>query len=469
MKLRVLSIFLCIMPILTVFANAVNSEDTQNTTIQTEIVEENVVEEINFIDIKTSDWFYEDVMTMAEKGILNGYLDNSFKPQNNITYGEIFKVVCEAFDIGKMQTEANAHWAKGYYDALVAQNIILENFDLTQINNYATRDDLANLIFEGFGINSINILQVFEDTNSSVVNTLYELGIINGVSSEGKLFFYPNTFISRAEACAIVNRSDSVFQNTKTITKEYYTHPEVPLIERPQTIADFENVLLYMAVNGITYHEIPYSDIGFDDLIGVYMYDDMAHDAFNTVFDKYPEYFTFANSLNVSVEGYSSRSTIKLVLNSSYYEIATINQMKSDFFAEMEDTLYALEISGQITEQMSEYEKAFAIFEHIVMNKKYDIAYSDLGYTAYGMSEFNEGVCQAYVANFMVLCDLLGIESYGVSAIYDESHIWVEAILDGKTIIIDPTFADPVPDIRGYVEYKYFDIEEAELIKAHMA
>jgi len=51
--------------------------------------------ENKFTDIKTSDWFAKYVNTAAKKGIIKGYNDGSFKPGNTITLAEFLKIAVE--------------------------------------------------------------------------------------------------------------------------------------------------------------------------------------------------------------------------------------------------------------------------------------------------------------------------------------------------------------------------------------
>ena len=51
---------------------------------------------ISFTDVPTNHTFYSDIRCLACRGVLGGYADGSFMPQNNITRGQIAKVVSNA-------------------------------------------------------------------------------------------------------------------------------------------------------------------------------------------------------------------------------------------------------------------------------------------------------------------------------------------------------------------------------------
>ncbi len=87
-----------------------------------------------FSDVVEADWFYEVVLAAAEKGLVNGYPDGTFKPANSITREEAIAVLCRA----TMGAHADADclaafddvdeigsWAVGYVDAFVGEGIVI--------------------------------------------------------------------------------------------------------------------------------------------------------------------------------------------------------------------------------------------------------------------------------------------------------------------------------------------------------
>ena len=46
-----------------------------------------------FNDLPESHWAYQDIMTLAGEGTVNGYEDGSFRPQNKITRAETMSLV----------------------------------------------------------------------------------------------------------------------------------------------------------------------------------------------------------------------------------------------------------------------------------------------------------------------------------------------------------------------------------------
>jgi hypothetical protein len=51
---------------------------------------------VEYNDVTEDDWFYEEVISLAEEGYAYGYPDGSFRPNNNITRAETAKLITKA-------------------------------------------------------------------------------------------------------------------------------------------------------------------------------------------------------------------------------------------------------------------------------------------------------------------------------------------------------------------------------------
>jgi len=73
-----------------------------------------------FSDIKSEDWYYEEVQGLAKEGLINGYPDGTFAPNKTVTHGEIATILSNYWrkknifismeDSG--YTDIDGHWAK---------------------------------------------------------------------------------------------------------------------------------------------------------------------------------------------------------------------------------------------------------------------------------------------------------------------------------------------------------------------
>ncbi len=421
-----------------------------------------------FEDVSPNEWYYDYLQVLTEKNIINGYEDNTFQPQKNITKGEVLKIIITSLGETKTNTTNTSHWAYGYLEK--AQQLGIENTGTTtyELSEPASRMYVAQIIMNALDMGTFNVQPLFYDADHEVLDTLFFLGIVKGEVGGNELFFYPEEQISRAEISALTVRMLDVLEADSLLNKKTVTHPTPTLQEQPTTPQQFEQYLLYMVVNNISEMEIEYPTIGFDELVEVHEANKNLDTAFYNAFDVYHEYFTFANQMSSTVSGYDTNSKITITLGTSDFTTEQTTQMKNDFFSDAESILHVLRVTNQINDSMTDVEKAKVFFEFIVKNKEYDEELKPISFLAYGITETNEGVCQGYVSLLNTLLKLEGINAVGVSGIASGgNHIWTKATLDGVEYYLDPTFADPIPDTPGYVDMKYFLIPEEELRITH--
>ena len=130
--------------------------------------------DISFSDVPESSWFYEDVMTLSESGVVSGYPDGTYRPTKKVTTGESLKMILLAAGYPEPE-RAESHWARGYLNFAIDQGFLVRYQDISDLDVNMTRGLLAKL----------------------AANAL-------GLSDPGT--YRPDASVSRAEIAAIVNR-----------------------------------------------------------------------------------------------------------------------------------------------------------------------------------------------------------------------------------------------------------------------
>lgn len=74
-------------------------------TILSRLVEPSQVGNVSFKDIAGDEWYAQNILTMANKGLLSGYEDGTFKPKGNITRAETIVI------LARMEKENNTYVA----------------------------------------------------------------------------------------------------------------------------------------------------------------------------------------------------------------------------------------------------------------------------------------------------------------------------------------------------------------------
>lgn len=171
-----------------------------------------------YSDVSSRDWFYSPVSELSEKKFILGYPDGTFKPNNPVTRAEFATIIARALDLGTDSAsfkDTGTHWAKGYIGAVLSAGIMKGYPDGTfKPNNNITRAEIATAIVRAFEFDETSAAYVpFKDTAShwaiDEIKIANQNGIINGYPGN---VFKPNTQATRAESAAMISRALYAFE-----------------------------------------------------------------------------------------------------------------------------------------------------------------------------------------------------------------------------------------------------------------
>lgn len=115
-----------------------------------------------FTDVDSGHYSYEAVKNVKELGIINGYTDGSFKPDNPITRAEIAAIMCQ---MAKEKPSNGAesvfsdvpenHWASGYISKAAEKKIIVGSNGIFRPDDNVTYEEAIKMTImaTGFGEN----------------------------------------------------------------------------------------------------------------------------------------------------------------------------------------------------------------------------------------------------------------------------------------------------------------------------
>jgi pimeloyl-ACP methyl ester carboxylesterase len=115
--------------------------------------EEDVTDQTKFTDIPADSEFLPYVRFLKQKGIMSGYKDGTFKPNEKLTRAQMAKLLTTAFQLKGHPTKPfkdvhNGHWAARYIDALAANGITTGKPDGTFApNKKMTRAQAAAFLY----------------------------------------------------------------------------------------------------------------------------------------------------------------------------------------------------------------------------------------------------------------------------------------------------------------------------------
>jgi S-layer family protein len=192
---------------------------------------------VQFTDVPASNTFYAQIRCLACRGIIGGYSDGTFRPNNNITRGQLSKIVAnsagfnepvsgQTFEdvlpdntffsfIGRM---AGRGIIGGYPCGGEGEPCGAGNRPYFRPNANATRGQISKIVSEAAGFNDVPEGQTYQDVPPE--NTFYlwierlsSRGIMSGYpcggigepcGTSGKPYFRPNNNATRGQTAKIV-------------------------------------------------------------------------------------------------------------------------------------------------------------------------------------------------------------------------------------------------------------------------
>ena len=184
-----------------------------------------------FGDVSEADWFYGDIKTVYELGLMLGKGDNTFDTESGVTIAEAITIAARIHSIyhtGSDAFEASDPWYEAYADYAYANGILTNT-----VNDYAktaTRAEFAFVLANALpaeALEEINFVNTdaIPDVKTSAsygeaVYKLYRAGIMIGNDDEGT--FSPSSEIKRSEVAAIAARmADTSLRKSVSLGKEY--------------------------------------------------------------------------------------------------------------------------------------------------------------------------------------------------------------------------------------------------------
>ncbi len=157
-------------------------------------------------------WAQRHIETLVTTGAIGGYPDGTFKPNNSISRAEFAGILVKTFKLesrsGKIFADTAGHWAKEQIAAATAGGIINGYDDSTfGPDDLITREQMAVMIFKAARLASIGGETGFADNGSispwakQAVGAVVQNGIMSGYPDNT---IQPQGRASRAEAATVI-------------------------------------------------------------------------------------------------------------------------------------------------------------------------------------------------------------------------------------------------------------------------
>lgn len=167
-----------------------------------------------FPDVENDRWSYENIKKVKESNLMNGKTNGMFEPDSNLTRAEFATVIARLLDVSDngrkiSYTDTINHWAKNDIEAVTKTGLMngYENGEFRP-DNSITREEVAKVIslLEINSNNNENIL--YNDVSDNMWSYEYVLdvtrkGLMNGYENDT---FRPQKTITREEIATVLSR-----------------------------------------------------------------------------------------------------------------------------------------------------------------------------------------------------------------------------------------------------------------------
>lgn len=159
-----------------------------------------------FIDVPENQWYYSCVTELAAQGVIEGYGDGTFRPTNDVTWGQAFKLILLSVGCREPEPAEGKHWAYPYIELALDEQLVY-SFDERYLDAVPTRLEVARMTARALDLTDISGESPYADCDDGYAVELYEKGIMEGsVGADGVRRFNPGDTIDRKEMAAVVWR-----------------------------------------------------------------------------------------------------------------------------------------------------------------------------------------------------------------------------------------------------------------------
>lgn len=208
----------------------------------------------SFTDVPRSHWAYKEITAMAEKGIIKGYEDGKFRPNNHITRAEFAKIMIAAagIDINKRDLKQTFedvpkwHWA--FYYVEYAKPYLTGYKSGSRYtykpDQYAVREDIAVALVRLLGYDrnhkpDLSVVSRFKDDEkiSPALRPYIAISIQTDLMKGYNGYFRPQDEITRAEAASLLYRA--LIDKHSDEDKVVFPYPDAkPQPDLPTSVSD---------------------------------------------------------------------------------------------------------------------------------------------------------------------------------------------------------------------------------------
>lgn len=173
---------------------------------------------VEFSDLTNDHWAYKTIIKLADNGVINGYPEGTYCPENPVTRGEFLKLILTA-SVGNDYFKDNKvadgeHWAINYAKYAEDNELLMLGTSTDNLDADISRLEMAVILArvamkDGIEDYEYGVKTSFSDTEnlpnggSIYIKYIASLGLVNGYP-DGT--FGPDKTMTRAEVATVIDR-----------------------------------------------------------------------------------------------------------------------------------------------------------------------------------------------------------------------------------------------------------------------
>lgn len=172
----------------------------------------------NFGDVPSNHWAIEYIYEARNKGVINGYPNGTFAPENDVTVGEFIKMVATTYfkSYNYVAPTDGSHWSMPYVNSLDRIVLNKDNYDYATLERVITRAEAARLLcMLHYRTHNVELDKTFSSvsnfadeatitdrTDRLAIDNCVKYGLINGHAEDNT--FRPLEGLTRCQAAKIL-------------------------------------------------------------------------------------------------------------------------------------------------------------------------------------------------------------------------------------------------------------------------
>jgi hypothetical protein len=172
-----------------------------------------------YSDVPQNYWAYSTIQSATDYGLMEGYDDGRFGPEDNLDRASFVTVLCRMFGWETVSVETPSYidcplglWYSPYVETAKAHGA-LDSTVSFRPEDPISREEMAIMLVRALGYDQLaqagySFTCPFSDVtqNEGYIVLAWQIGMTNGVEKDGQLLFQPNASAQRSEAAAMLVR-----------------------------------------------------------------------------------------------------------------------------------------------------------------------------------------------------------------------------------------------------------------------